>query len=343
MNTLVFPDRQKFIPDLTAFQRAVRARVRRCRTLPGETRTQLGRIGHLVRILRRKQPWTLADLAHKAGIPWLWLALLEQNLLMPEEITDEYLHKLGEAFPTRQAVSDPAGLFLTIVKSLQRMDRPSMVSQSAQPLTMERVCWEKALASNEARYGPRHPQVAAAAKGLSNILHALGKLPDARACMERALAINEAIYGAHHPAVAADLSCLGGILLDLKDFTTARHVFERALAIDQAAFGPENETVAVDLNNLGGLLYHLGDFTAARPMFEQALAIDKAVYGPHNLQVGLDLNNLATTWYALGHTRTAQEFFRQAWTILRGALDPASPLLLTIQNVLHGQAHSTGH
>ena len=73
--------------------------------------------------------------------------------------------------------------------------RPGAPDQ-AQPLL------ERALAIDEAAYGPDHPDVATTLNNLAGILHDLGHPDQARPLPERALAIDEAAYGPDHPTVA---------------------------------------------------------------------------------------------------------------------------------------------
>ncbi len=74
---------------------------------------------------------------------------------------------------------------------------------------------ERALAIDEAAYGPDHPTVAIRLSNLALILQDLGQLAEARPLAERALAITEAAYGPDHPDVAIRLNNLATIWRDL--------------------------------------------------------------------------------------------------------------------------------
>ena len=82
--------------------------------------------------------------------------------------------------------------------------------------------YERALAIDEAAYGPDHPDVASTRNNLGLVLQDLGDLAGARPLYERALAINEAAYGPDHPDVAIDRNNLGVVLQDLGDLAGAR-------------------------------------------------------------------------------------------------------------------------
>jgi tetratricopeptide (TPR) repeat protein len=58
---------------------------------------------------------------------------------------------------------------------------------------------ERALAIDEAAYGPDHPDVGTALNNLATIWQDLGQPQQARPLAERALAITEAAYGPDHP------------------------------------------------------------------------------------------------------------------------------------------------
>jgi tetratricopeptide (TPR) repeat protein len=76
-------------------------------------------------------------------------------------------------------------------------------------LPAARATLERALAIEEAAYGPDHPEVAMTLGNLGNVQRELGELPVVRATLERALAIFKTIYGADHPRVAMTLGNLG--------------------------------------------------------------------------------------------------------------------------------------
>ena len=115
------------------------------------------------------------------------------------------------------------------------LDRAGTYLQVHARLTDARALLERALAIDEAAYGPDHPQVATDLNNLAQILRDLGQPEAARPLQERALAIDEAAYGPGHPRVATGLNNLAAILRDLGQPGAARPLQERALAITQAA------------------------------------------------------------------------------------------------------------
>ena len=82
------------------------------------------------------------------------------------------------------------------------LDRAAAYLQVHARLAEARPLAERALAIDEAAYGPDHPAVAIRLSNLALILKDLGQLAEARPLAERALAITEAAYGPDHPTVA---------------------------------------------------------------------------------------------------------------------------------------------
>ena len=79
-------------------------------------------------------------------------------------------------------------------------------TREAEPL------YRRALAIDEASYGPDHPNVAIRLNNLAGLLQATNRLGEAEPLYRRALAIDEASYGPDHPEVATDLNNLAGLL-----------------------------------------------------------------------------------------------------------------------------------
>ena len=125
------------------------------------------------------------------------------------------------------------------------LDRAATYLQVHARLAEARPLAERALAIDEAAYGPDHPDVAIRLNNLAAILQDLGQPGEARPLAERALAIDEAAYGPDHPEVATDLNNLALILQDLGQPGEARPLAERALAIAEAAYGPDHPDVAI--------------------------------------------------------------------------------------------------
>jgi tetratricopeptide (TPR) repeat protein len=191
--------------------------------------------------------------------------------------------------------------------------------------TEAREAFERALAIDEAAFGPDHPEVATDVNNLGSVLRDLGDLAGAREAFERALAVDEAAFGLDHPKVAIRVNNLGLVLRDLGDLAGAREAFERALAVDEAAFGPDHPNVATRVNNLGLVLKDMGDLGGARAHYQRALAIDEAAFGPDHPNVAIRVNNLGSALRALGDLAGARVALERALAIDEAAFGPDHP------------------
>ena len=204
------------------------------------------------------------------------------------------------------------------------------------------TAFERALAIDEAAYGPDHPEVAIDVNNLGGVLRERGDLAGAAAAFERALAIDEAAYGPDHPEVAIRVNNLGGVLRARGDLAGAAAAFERALTIDEAAYGPDHPKVAIRVNNLGEVLRARGDLAGAAAAIERALTIDEAAYGPDHPNVAIRVNNLGLVLQARGDLAGAAAAFERALTIDEAAYGPDHPNVAIRVNNLGGVLRERG-
>ncbi|MEY4806680.1 MAG: hypothetical protein RLZZ206_1069, partial [Cyanobacteriota bacterium] len=151
----------------------------------------------------------------------------------------------------------------------------------------------RALAIDEAAYGPDHPAVARDLNNLAQLLQATNHLAEAEPLVRRALAINEAAYGPDHPAVARGLNNLAQLLQATNRLAEAEPLMRRVVAIFEISYGNDHPNVATALNNLAQLLQATNRLAEAEPLMRRALAIDEASYGTDHPSVATRLNNLA--------------------------------------------------
>src|SRR4030095_2852579 len=104
------PHTDSLQPDFAAFEAAVRARLPQRTPVPTAALEGGARLGGVVQTLRAKRHWSLQTLAAQTGLSWLWLALLEQGMLLPTELTPEAVQKLGQGIPTRHTAAQPDSL-----------------------------------------------------------------------------------------------------------------------------------------------------------------------------------------------------------------------------------------
>jgi tetratricopeptide (TPR) repeat protein len=97
--------------------------------------------------------------------------------------------------------------------------------------------FRRALAINEARFGPAHPHGAAYLNNLAELLLATNRLAEAEPLNRRALAIFETSFGPAHPYVARGLSNLAQLVKDINRMAEAEPLYRRALASTRRASG----------------------------------------------------------------------------------------------------------
>ena len=112
----------------------------------------------------------------------------------------------------------------------------------------------RALAIDEATYGPDDPRVAVNANELGVLLTDTNRFAEAEPLLRRALLIDVRTVGENHRNVAADLFNLGVLLRRTRRFAEAEPVLYRALALEEKNFGPSHPRVAGVLIDLALLL-----------------------------------------------------------------------------------------
>ncbi|MGZ6266731.1 MAG: tetratricopeptide repeat protein [Candidatus Limnocylindrales bacterium] len=119
----------------------------------------------------------------------------------------------------------------------------------------------RALAIDEASYGPDHPTVAIRLNNVASLLQATNRLGEAEPLMRRALAIDEASYGPDHPNVAIDLNNLAQLLKATNRLGEAEPLSRRDLEIFlqfTLKTGHEHPHLRAAINNYTGLLAAMG-------------------------------------------------------------------------------------
>jgi tetratricopeptide (TPR) repeat protein len=134
-----------------------------------------------------------------------------------------------------------------LAQLLQAMNRLS----EAEPLM------RRALAIDEAAYGPEHPEVAIRLNNLASLLKATNHLAEAELLMHRVLAIMEAAYGPEHSAVGITLNNLAQLLKDTNRLAKAEPLMRRGLEI-LLSFGFEHPNLQMGLANYTQLLQAMG-------------------------------------------------------------------------------------
>ena len=245
--------------------------------------------------------WVDAAFAGDAQDWRTWAAL---NPLAPHaEAVAQAADGAGIAVPTSRLMKQVGLLF-----------NEKALHARAEPL------YRRALAIDEATFGPDHRNVANACAHLAPLLQATNRLGEAEPLMRRALAIDEASLGKDHPDVAIRLNNLAQLLQATNRLGEAEPLMRRALAIDEASLGKDHPNVAIDLNNLALLLQATNRLGEAEPLMRRALAIDEASLGKDHPNVAIDLNNLAMLLQATNRLGEAEPLMRRALAIDEASL-----------------------
>ena len=109
--------------------------------------------------------------------------------------------------------------------------------------------FERALASQERFLGPDHPEVAASATNLADVLSRTGEDDRAKRLYERAVTIWERSLGVDHPKVATGLGNLARFHLRTGSYQEPGLLLVRALGIQEKALGPDHPDVALTLSS----------------------------------------------------------------------------------------------
>jgi tetratricopeptide (TPR) repeat protein len=260
------------------------------------------------------------DGAMNAAIAALGAAIRGQN---PQDV---------RTWPTLVPLDPHAAALVARIDATDRRDGLStllnqfgMLANGRADLSRAEAMFRRALAIDEASYGPDHPDVATDLNNLAGVLRDTNRLPEAAVMFRRALAIDEASYGTDHPEVATDLNNLAGVLQATNRLPEAEAMYRRALAITEASYGPDHPTVSTGLNNLAGVLQATNRLPEAEAMYRRALAITEASYGTDQPTVATGLNNLAGVLKATNRLPEAEAMFRRALAITEASYGTDHP------------------
>ncbi|HEX3366498.1 CHAT domain-containing tetratricopeptide repeat protein [Phenylobacterium sp.] len=190
----------------------------------------------------------------------------------------------------------------------------------------ERVM-RRALAIEEATYGPRHPQVAVALGAIADTLEETDRYAQAEPLLRRALEIRRAALGDRDPDTAMAYNNLAYCVDAQGRYAEAEPLFARALEIARAALGERSAVTAGNYNNLAANLSAQGRYAEAEPLYRTALEIRLATQGARDPVTALSYANLGGVLSAEGRAGDAEPMFRKAYEIRHAALGPRDPAL----------------
>ena len=113
--------------------------------------------------------------------------------------------------------------------------------------------YRRALAIDEASYGPNHPNVAIRLGNLATALQEAKRPIKAEPLSRRALEIDERVYGSDHPKVALRLSNLASLLFATGRLSEAEPLIRRALVTCENNLGRDHPNMATLRRNLAAI------------------------------------------------------------------------------------------
>jgi tetratricopeptide (TPR) repeat protein/predicted Ser/Thr protein kinase len=169
----------------------------------------------------------------------------------------------------------------------------------------------RAVRLTRARYGERHPQVAAKSIDWAAVLAARGEYARAESLLVAALGMLRRTGAPEDSLLATALGALASVRRLRGNFAGAESLYREALRIDA---GPDAEgrlRVAEHLDNLGLVLEEAGELTRADSTYQAALGLRRRLLDPDHPQVIMSLYHLATLREKQGEFPEAERLQRE--------------------------------
>ena len=191
---------------------------------------------------------------------------------------------------------------------------------------------QRALAINEKRLGPEHPQTVHSAICLGLVYLSKNDYQKAERLLQTGIDSREKVLGADHPILAFQLLNLGSLHLNLGDLQQAENDFHHALAITEKLLDPYDPVKPAALTNLGWLYINRKDYERAEACEQQALSIYQETRGLDHPLLVSPLMNLGVIAHARKDYPRALEFYFRALPISEKVLGPEHISVGTLLN-----------
>lgn len=142
--------------------------------------------------------------------------------------------------------------------------------------------YRRALALDEAEFGPDHPEVAVDVHNLAWLANNRGRHEEALELLDRANAIRIATLGPDHFAIAVEHTLRASILVRMGRFDEAEPVIEEGLAIIAKDYGEDSAYVIRNQEAPVKILIARGEVDDAIAHAERTLADHDRLYGPNH-------------------------------------------------------------
>ena len=189
--------------------------------------------------------------------------------------------------------------------------------------------YHRALAIDEASYGPDHPRVATELNNLASLLWATNRLGEAQPLMHRT-GDRRGVVRPGPPQRRHPPQQPGALLQATNRLGEAEPLMHRAQAIDETSYGPDHPDVAIRLNNLAMLLKDTNRPAEAEPLDAPAHWRSTRRRTARTTPTSpSDLNNLAQLLQATNRLGEAEPLMRRALAIDEASYGPDHPNVAT--------------
>jgi len=193
---------------------------------------------------------------------------------------------------------------------------------------------DRAVALDEAEFGPEHPHTAVSMQARCSVYAELGRYDDALACNERALELQTTVLGPDHPSIGTARNNMGSLYARKGDLPKAHATLQQALGIRERALGKNHPEVGKSLMNLGAVTAMMGDLEAAQQILLRAVGVLEKAVGTEDPAVGRALVNLAYLQMDNGDPLGARASAERALSIIESAQGPDHPDLVNNLSLL---------
>lgn len=157
-----------------------------------------------------------------------------------------------------------------------------------------------------------------------------------------ALTLYRDLHGDDHAAVASTLNGLAETFLLKGDVHTTEPLLHEALAIDRR-LGDDRRSIETEiLSNLASIERLKGEYEQAAQLLRDVLVALRAEFGEDHPDIALNMGHLGSVLRLQGDFDAAVEQFRQALAMQRRVLDEDHPEIGNTLNNLSGVLHSMG-
>lgn len=140
--------------------------------------------------------------------------------------------------------------------------------------------YQRALALNEKKWGPAHPQSIAVVAGIASAQLALGKLAEAETNVRRNVSLSEKIHGTDNTATARQVAALANLFAARGRQHDALAQYKIALAVFEKKLGRESASYILALCNMAQVLADLGNSSDAVTIARESFSLAQRVWSP---------------------------------------------------------------